>query len=1267
MLAFLDKIQFATPRIRRIIFWLLVSFTAYLLIGFLVLPPILQSVITSQATKELKRTTSIDDINFNPLSMSFEIYGLKVAKKEGDGHLITVGSYHMAPSFASIWELAPVVSYMQVRDMTLDITFFGDGKYSVSDLIGATRPEAQKKEPKDEEYAVFPFALYGFEMTNARITFDDRTHNKVHVIEDLDLIVPFTSSIMDQRQEFTQPKISAIVNGDRIELKGRTLPFDESLRTEFQLEAVDIDLDQYWQYIPLQSPLQLITGAFTSNISLFFERPKAQRVKLFLGGGGTFSNVELSVPGDDTVLKFDAVTFDMERFSLGDNELELNALALKSPYFKIIRRDNGQINWVEYFPTAPAEPVVQQEPQPEATTETEPVPTAEVTEAETEQSAELPTEQVTTQASEQPVQQAAEEAVATDVVDPASPFKLTVKSVTVDQGSLEWQDKNVTDGFAKTYPNLTVQAENIVLGGEGTSSFNVNIGENNLLSVKGTASIDPLNVTANVELTQLDIPTYHPYISEYFPMIVDSALLDVSSTINVEQNDALQIQVQNGKLTLNDLALRKPETDAPSITLANLSIAGVNVSVAEQQAAVQEISLTSPSIDVVRTKSGAIDLVELLATLPEDTATPKSQAEEDKEELAWKASIQAFRINEGQTTFRDNTLKTPAKLSLDKINAAIDTISTHQEEPMKYDISARWGGSGTINVEGTARTDTFSSNGRLRLTNIGLRPLDNYVGEFADVLIAKGGASADLRYDYSGIDKNNIRVSGSAGLAQVKITGDWGKGELVGIEQLAIKGISFENNPNQLTISSVNLNNPRATLSFNDKGRLNIRRALRIPEPAPVKVIDEESAEKAVTTPDPTTIEGPDTVQTTKETSSFFNTLKIAEVTMTDGLISFEDDSVSPRYSNTLSQMEMQLKGASQDPEARPELDFKGKLGPTPLTVGGVVNPIITPIYSDLKITLNGLEMVPLTPYTIQNLAYPVEKGRLYADVSFKTEDWVLSANNRFFVEQLVLGPKDKRPDAPNVPVKFGLALLQDSNGDMQLNLPISGRLDDPNFRIGGIVLRAIVSLFFKALSSPFSIIGSIFGGGENMDFVEFEPGGTQIAGQSIEKINTIIKALTDRPKLKLEVDGVIDPRADKKALEDMIFNAKLKQQKYDSLSRKERSETTVEAMTIGSEEYAELLYEAYKDEPDPEDVRPTTLFVVDEQPVEVMEAFIRDRIQVTDEDLKELERKRARAVKEYILSNDPSLTERVYLLDRTGSKMDKPGTPLHRADLGVK
>jgi hypothetical protein len=314
------------------------------------------------------------------------------------------------------------------------------------------------------------------------------------------------------------------------------------------------------------------------------------------------------------------------------------------------------------------------------------------------------------------------------------------------------------------------------------------------------------------------------------------------------------------------------------------------------------------------------------------------------------------------------------------------------------------------------------------------------------------------------------------------------------------------------------------------------------------------------------------------------------------------------------------------------------------------------------------MELVPLTPYTIKNLGYPVEKGRLYADVKFKTENWLLTANNKFFIEQLVLGAKDPSPNVPNVPVKFGLALLQDGNGDVEINLPIRGRLDDPDFRIGGIVFKAIASLFVKALASPFSLIGSIFGGGgEDMDFVVFEPGRHSLDKTGLAKLETTIKALQARKKLKLEVDGVIAPDEDKRGLIKVKFERKLKQQKYDTLLRGQRAETSLDQIVIKPEEYAEYLFEAYKDEDDPDGVRPGSLFGVEKQPTKTMEDFILSHITVTDEDLNELAVQRATAIKTHIIEVDPSLAERVYLLDRREKRKGKTGVPMHRADLGIK
>ena len=170
-----------------------------------------------------------------------------------------------------------------------------------------------------------------------------------------------------------------------------------------------------------------------------------------------------------------------------------------------------------------------------------------------------------------------------------------------------------------------------------------------------------------------------------------------------------------------------------------------------------------------------------------------------------------------------------------------------------------------------------------------------------------------------------------------------------------------------------------------------------------------------------------------------------------------------------------------------------------------------------------------------------------------------------------------------------------------------------------------------------------------------------------LQKLETTVKALKEREKLKLEVDGVIDPVADHGGLMKVLFENKLKQQKYDSLNRKEKAEKTVETMVVTPEEYGEFLFEAYADEPDPEGVKPTTLFMTDRQPIEFMEKFIITKIKVTDDDLNALARRRALSVKKHILKKEPGLTERVFLLDRRKDKDGKTGVPKHRADLGIK
>lgn len=1233
MLAFLDKIKLGTPRFRRVAFWLLTAFAAYTLFGFFAAPAIMKSVLVSQVTDATKRETSVGDIYFNPLTFRLELSGLHIKNLKEDGDLLSLNHMEVAPGISTIWELAPVVSYLKLDGLDVDLTFYGDGKYSISDLLGTpdsvNRQDAAKQ--PGEKGAVFPFALYGFELTNSSFTFDDRPHEKKHVVTDIHLRVPFTSSIADKVKEFTQPVFTAVVNGDPVELKGRTLPFDQTLQTEFELGAVDVDLHQYWKYVPVKTPLELKSGRFTSDISLFFERPDAQRIELFLGGGGTLTDLELTAPGEGPVFSMKKLAFEMERFSLGDNALIVKRVSMDQPAFKVVRRANGDINWADYFPGSEAGAT-----GPKIKTE----------------------------------------------ADTDSAFVLDVRKFELNGGTMDFRDDLVKGGFKRTFSKLDLDVENLSTRQARTTVFKGSFGSDGFIYLNGEATLDPMAAKITLAGKDLNVPVYAPYINEAQPLLADSGTLGFSVDLAyADRNGEPQVTAQNGTLTLDGLAVRKPGADKPSITLGALDVSGASMDLAARRVDVDEVKLTTPSASVVREKDGRLDLQRVLDEAakageggkaepgqPAEPATGQPPAEADGEPgTPWTATVKHFVVEDGAADFRDLALAHPAGLGIRDFKLDSTDVTTEKGAEIPFSLSGGWTGGGRFSVSGRAVADPMSSSGSIRVEKLGLRPLDNYLAEDTDLLVADGRAFADLDYAFSGGEKPKFTLKGSAGLTGLKVKTTFEDAEMAGIDRLDVKGIDFAANPMTLAVGEISLNGPRALIHIDKDGRLNVRRALRLPEPAPPAEKQTPEGEQPVPVPEAEVKKIEErTEEKAAEDKPLFESLTVGKVGMRNGAVTFRDESVHPAFTTEVTAMTLSLTDIGQTDEARPKVDFKAKIGPTPVSVTGVVNPVITPIYSDLAISVNGMELVPLTPYTLKNLAYPIQKGRLYADVTFKTDDWVLDAKNKFFIEQLQLGKKDKRPGAPNIPVEFGLSLLQDSNGDMQLNLPITGRLDDPNFRIGGIVFKAIINLLFKALASPFSLIGSMFGGGENMDFVVFEPGRAALSAQGDQKLDTIIKALIERPKLKLEVDGVTDPVADRNGLIQAILERKVKQAKYDELPRSKRAQTTVDQITVAPDEYEDMLYEAYADEPDEEGVKPTTLFVTDRQPVDVMEKFIRDRIVVTDEMLHQLAMARAKAVKEYIISRAPELTDRVFLLDKDAKSDGKTGVPKHRADLGI-
>jgi hypothetical protein len=237
--------------------------------------------------------------------------------------------------------------------------------------------------------------------------------------------------------------------------------------------------------------------------------------------------------------------------------------------------------------------------------------------------------------------------------------------------------------------------------------------------------------------------------------------------------------------------------------------------------------------------------------------------------------------------------------------------------------------------------------------------------------------------------------------------------------------------------------------------------------------------------------------------------------------------------------------------------------------------------------------------------------------------------------------------------VQFAVALLRDRNGVIDLNLPIGGSLDDPDFSVGGIIVKVIVNTISKAVTAPFALLGSMFGGGKELSTAPFDAGSNKVNAETEERMNAMAKALTERPALKLEITGWADPDTDRPALKRAALNRKLRALKAKDLAA--RTAMNEDSVTVTAQEYPALLTRAYKAEKF--DKPKTAIGLTRDVPVADMEKLMLDNTSVGDDELTALGNQRAQAVEQWLVTNGKIPGERMFIIAaKTGAPIAQEG-----------
>jgi hypothetical protein len=265
--------------------------------------------------------------------------------------------------------------------------------------------------------------------------------------------------------------------------------------------------------------------------------------------------------------------------------------------------------------------------------------------------------------------------------------------------------------------------------------------------------------------------------------------------------------------------------------------------------------------------------------------------------------------------------------------------------------------------------------------------------------------------------------------------------------------------------------------------------------------------------------------------------------------------SVQPNFATGIQKLNGSVVGLSSKPGTRAKVDLHGSIDAfSPVDITGEVNAL-GPLYTDLKLNFRNISLPVFNPYSGKFAGYNISKGKLTTELTYKIDGRKLDAHHHIVIEQLEFGAKTASKDAVSLPVKLAVSLLKDRNGVIDLDLPVAGTLDDPKFKLGAVIWQVFVHILEKAVTAPFALLGSLFGGGPDIQFVEFKPGASDLDPTATDKAKTIAKALVERPQLKLEVPIGVVPEVDGPALVAAQFDAEMTAEQSAKRSSKKKAD----------------------------------------------------------------------------------------------------------------
>lgn len=874
----------------------------------------------------------------------------------------------------------------------------------------------------------------------------------------------------------------------------------------------------------------------------------------------------LAEPDGSRFLDFDRAEVNLSLATLIQPGLALDTAALEELYLHLQRNADGSMNFSDLLPEPAAE---EEAPPPDAS------------------SAELPA--------------------------------LAIGALRLSAERIEVTDQQHPDGYNTHLDGLRLAVNDLSTVAEAGQPYRLQAsGERGgQLQWEGDLSIASGSSTGSLELADLDLRPIWRFAEPWLAFELDSSRLHLSLRYSASWQDTLDYSVADGNIELVDTRIIPLDDESlpdTGVALGSLAVSDISVDGSQQTLGIGRVTADGLKL---RGWSGVnqVSLAELFAV--------PAAAEDEGEtttDSPWRLHLGQFELRNSEAAWRSEFTE-PSLLTVRPLTAELRDLHWPTRGPSPLTLALQINQRASFEAEG--RVDPGAGSAELDFALEGL-PLAWFGPNLPPILraeISSGQARSTGTVTLADFQPGTVAVDGAVTDLAVVLHG--ADQALTRWDNLHWEGLEVVVQERSITLAELHLEGYQGRLHIQEDGRINLQRLLEEQTDTP-----EQDSPEGETQPNAEATAEAEPESDAGEQAPW--QFSVPAIFIAGSALDFQDESLPIQFRTVIGDLDGTITNLNSDPAEALQVDLRGSVdGYAPVTLQGTANPLRSPPALDLGLNFRGLDMARLTPYSGTYAGYAIERGTLNAQLGYGLENNRLQGDNRIVINQLKLGDQVSSDKALDLPLRLGIALLTDSNGVIDLAVPVSGDVNNPKFSLGGVIAGAFVNLLSKAVTAPFTFLASLVGSSEDLRTVDFPAGGSDLDRHGQNKLRDLATAMQQRPGLNLVITGLIDPETDRASLQEQLLQAALLEQGLSAADINQRSEAWESAIR---ERYAALETDLSQD---PEQPAPSLL---------QQARILRDQWPVPDSALQQLASERAASSKRFLVNEGEVDPERVVL-----------------------